>query len=46
MAARLGPEGAVAATLQVARFQMIALLVHAFDLTLPVASRFDEEVRG
>ena len=44
VATRLGPEGAVAATLQVARFQMIALLVHAFDLTLPVASRFDEEV--
>ena len=46
VAARLGPDGAVAATLQVARFQMIALLVHAFDLTLPVVSRFDEEVRA
>ena len=42
--ARLGPEGAVAATLQVARFQLIAMLVHAFDLTLPVGSRLDPEV--
>lgn len=41
---RLGPAAAVAATLQAARFRLVATLVHAFALELPVASDLDEEV--
>lgn len=44
VAARLGPDAAVAAVLQAARFQLIATLVHALELQLPVASRLDGEV--
>jgi len=38
---RLGEPAALAAVLQIARFMMIATLLHAFDMRLPVPSVFD-----
>jgi hypothetical protein len=40
---RLGPAGAVAALLQITRFQTVAGLVHALGLELPVPSIFAAE---
>jgi hypothetical protein len=42
VAEALGPEKAVAALLQIARFVNIALLCNALNLELPVPSVFDE----
>lgn len=43
--ALLGPQRAVAAMLQIARFVGIAMMCNAFALALPVPSVFDEDVQ-